>query len=81
MTIFNNRKWQILHLGRTNPGCTDRLGSEMLGSSATERDLGVLVHAKLDTCQQGPRRQEGHPCPGAHQEQLHSGHPATADPA
>lgn len=32
-------------------------------------------------CQQGPCRQEGHPCPGAHQEQLHPGHPATADPA
>lgn len=81
MTIFNSGKCQIRHLGRTNPGSMDRLGSQMLGNSATERDLGVLVDAKLDMCKQGPGSQKGHPCAGAHQEQHHPGYPATAHPA
>lgn len=79
MTVFNNGKCQIPHLGRTNPGRMDRLGSEMVESSATERDLGVLVSVKLDMHQQGPGSQEDQLCPGAHQEQHHPGHPATAD--
>lgn len=53
ITMFNNGKCQIGHLGRTNPGWMDRLGSEMLGSSASERDLGILINVKLDMSQQG----------------------------
>ncbi|KAF4798542.1 hypothetical protein TURU_063034 [Turdus rufiventris] len=45
---FNKGKWQILHLAWGNPGCMDRLGNERLESSATERDLGVLVNDKLN---------------------------------
>ncbi|KAJ7421200.1 hypothetical protein WISP_43811 [Willisornis vidua] len=35
-------------MSRGNPGCTHRLGNEMLASSAMERDLGVLVDGKLN---------------------------------
>ncbi|TRZ07504.1 hypothetical protein HGM15179_019602 [Zosterops borbonicus] len=41
---FNKGKCQILHLGWGNPVCTDRLGNEMLETSAVERDLRVLVN-------------------------------------
>lgn len=41
-------KCQILHLGRGNLGYMYRLGNEMLRSSPTERDLGVLVGSKLN---------------------------------
>lgn len=50
----------------------------MLGSSATDRNWGLLVDVKLDMDQQSPGSQEDQPCPGAHQEQHHPGHPATA---
>ncbi|TRZ18472.1 hypothetical protein HGM15179_008622 [Zosterops borbonicus] len=50
--IINHRKFNkcsILHLAWANPGCTDRLGNEVLESSAMEMDLGVLVSDKLNT--------------------------------
>ncbi|KAJ7426267.1 rna-directed dna polymerase from mobile element jockey-like [Willisornis vidua] len=39
---FSKGKGQILHVGWGNPGCTYRLGNDMLESSVTERDLGIL---------------------------------------
>ncbi|RMC12632.1 hypothetical protein DUI87_10156 [Hirundo rustica rustica] len=56
---FNKGKCQTLYLGFMH-----RLGNEMLESSATESDLGVLVDGKLNTNQQCPGSQEGKPCPG-----------------
>ncbi|KAJ7405461.1 hypothetical protein BTVI_69079 [Pitangus sulphuratus] len=68
---LNKGKYQILHLGGDNPGCPRRMGNEMLESSATERDLGVLVDGKLNLSQQCPGSQEGQPCPGGHQAKQH----------
>ncbi|KAJ7395478.1 rna-directed dna polymerase from mobile element jockey-like [Pitangus sulphuratus] len=63
---LNKGKCQILHLGGGEPGCTYRLGKDMLDSSAMERDLGVLVDGKLTMSQQCPGSQEG--MSGGHQE-------------
>lgn len=45
---FNKGKCQIVRLGWGNPGCTGRLGNEMLENRTLQRDLGIMVDAKLD---------------------------------
>lgn len=45
---FNKDKFWILGLGHGNPGCECRLGNKRLETSAGERDLGILVDAKLN---------------------------------
>ena len=45
---FNTDKCKVMHLGRKNQHHTYRLGNSLLVSAEAEKDLGVIIDAKMN---------------------------------
>uniref|UniRef100_A0A7M4E807 Reverse transcriptase domain-containing protein n=1 Tax=Crocodylus porosus TaxID=8502 RepID=A0A7M4E807_CROPO len=45
---FNTDKCKVMHLGRKNQQHTYRLGNSFFGSGEAEKDLGVIIDAKMN---------------------------------
>ena len=55
---FNKSKCKVFHLGCGNLHYQYKLGNVRMEHSAAKKELGVLVHGKLDMC---PHRSESQP--------------------
>jgi len=65
--MFNNAKYEVLHLGRGNPRYAYRLEEEILQSSPVQKDLRVLADEKLNMSEQVCACSlEGQQYPGLH---------------
>ena len=45
---FNQAKCKVLHVGRSNPRHSYKLGGEEIQSNPAEKDLGALLNEKLN---------------------------------
>ena len=55
---FNTGKCKVMHVGRHNPAYTYEMGGQKLETTATEKDIGVIVNSDLkpsDQCAKAAR--------------------------
>lgn len=63
---FSKGKQRVLHLRRNDHTHQPRLGTDLLGSKSTEKDLEVLMDNKMSMSQQCLCGQQSQWCPGLH---------------
>ena len=67
MLIINCLLAKVLHLGRGNPRSESRWEKKLTENSPVEKDLGILMHKKLDMSQKCTLGTLKANCPALHQ--------------